>query len=152
MLRDWTPDVYSLINENLRQVVNALATDIEAAAFAWANVVGSEDDGVTILTSEDVRLLAAFTGDEHAGPSTAAFVSGRVQHIPSTAAYPKWLEYRNACLQIGIYSVAAFPIKNSSKSIGALTVASYDYRAFGTIELRLGIQAAALAGQLIDAG
>jgi GAF domain-containing protein len=136
------------VREQLLDVAGCVVADIDGAACAAVNVADPNGEWSTLRTSADADALAVEQSEEE-GPSLAAYLSGRVQHIRRTRSHHTWSGYCAACFQRGIHSVAAFPIMDGGTPLGVLTIGSIDYCGFGAHEIRLGLDGAARAGRII---
>ena len=132
-------------------VLLAVALDavaaIEGADHASVLIAGTPR---CVATSATAEILDTYQQSIDAGPTIAAIRNGRVARI-NHPHDPEWQELSAVCAEHDIASIAAFPIAADGKVVGALTVSSSDYHAFGAIEIRVGLTAASLAARAFRA-
>jgi hypothetical protein len=143
-----TPAIPAAILDQLRDVADDVAREIEGAAHVTVAVVRHSDSWASICTHPDAEALGAIERST-GGPALDALWSGGVARIPTTVHDAQWPEYSLACQRRGVRSVAAFPISINDDRVGVLTVASNDYCAFGHRETRIGMDAAARAAGIL---
>ena len=120
-----TPAIPSAILDQLRDVADDVAREIEGAAHVTVAVVRHGDSWASICTHPDAEALGAIERST-GGPALDALWSGGVARIPATLHDAQWPEYSLAWQGRGVGRVAAFRISSSEYRVGVLSVASND--------------------------
>jgi GAF domain-containing protein len=127
----------STLADTLRRIASWAAEAIESTAFACITLTFDGDAPGVVSTDAQALEIERSQFESHEGPSIDAFRTARICRVPSTAAKGEWPAFREACHARGILSAAAFPLTSEGVTLGAMTLYSTDYHAFGTHETRI---------------
>ena len=128
----------STVVDTLHRIAAWAAAAIESTAFASITLTIDGAAPSVIFTDPQALEIERSQFECHDGPSFDAFRTARICRVPSTAAKGQWPAFREACHARGILSTASFPITSEGLTLGAMTLYSTDYHAFGTHETRIG--------------
>lgn len=124
--------------DTLHRIASWAAEAIESTAFASITVTIDGDAPSVVYTDVQALEIERAQHDSREGPSVDAYRTARICRVPSTAANGEWPAFREACRTRGILSSASFPLAGEDLTLGAMTLYSTDYHAFGTHETRIG--------------
>jgi GAF domain-containing protein len=123
-----------------------------------AQVDGSMHASIAVLADGRLIVIATTNSDLDAetpscvGPATKAASSGRITRVPTVERNTEFPAFVSACRQLGVSSVAAFPIRSADEPLAVLTVTSTDHHGFGAADLRACRDAANSLAELLLVG
>ena len=142
------PTMPSAVVDDLCVLMSDIVRDIDAVAHATLAVVRRGEPWAAFSTDRIAEVLNEIEQNV-GGPAVDALWSGCVARISSTLRPSRWPEYTQECKRRRVGSVVAFPISVVDARVGAITVASHDYYAFGPEQMRTGLSAATRAADIL---